>query len=578
MSPDDRSTGEPVAPQTSADGEKDSGVTRGVGRPKKGPPPLLSADQAADLRRLLQERLKRKVDGLQLYRPMPLQRDFHSSNAREKLIRGSNRSGKTTAAAVEFARAVTGLDPRYPKDNGIAYLVGKDGKEVANVMYKLAFRAGAFKIIRDEASGEWRSFNPSSPLDAGRVKQARPAPPLIPPRLIKSIAWENKKANLPNLITLHNGWEIHLFSSNAKPPHGSQIDLAWFDEEIISPDWYPEVSARLVDRNGRFLWSATPQAGTVQLYELHERAEKEALLPKEQRRIEEFLALLYDNVHLTAQQKADFESKLSADEVMVRIHGEFASHGLRVFPEFQEKTHVCAYFDIPPTWTRYVAIDPGRQICAALFLAIPPLDEGDYAYLYDELYLAQCSAALFGQKMKERLAGYQAEAFIIDHQEGRKTETGSGRSVEEQYSDALRDNGVACYRSGCEFTWGSPTPEAGVEAVRSWIRPRSSAPPKLRVLADRCPNFIWEMKRYWYEKDRDGRVTDKPRSRGPVHLCACMRYLVQDEPAYVPPKESKQRASPVWLAARNLMKPKGKGSNTLNFGPGSTTFTLGDWQ
>ena len=506
---------------------------------------------------------------------MPLQSDFHNSNAREKLIRGSNRSGKTTAAAVEFARAVTGQDNRYPKENGIAYLVGKDGKEVANVMYKLAFRAGAFKIIRDETTGEWRAFNPSSPLDAGKSKQARPAPPLIPPRMIKYIAWENKKANLPSLISLHNGWEIHFFSSNAKPPHGSQIDLAWFDEEIVDPDWYPETSARLVDRDGRFLWSATPQAGTVQLYELHERAEREAAtLPKDKRRIEEFVALLHDNQHLTAQQKADFESKLSPDEVMVRIHGEFASHGLRVFPEFHERTHVCPYFDIPLDWTRYVAIDPGRQICGALFLAMPPPDSGDYAYLYDELYLAQCSAALFGQKMRDKTAGQNIQAFIIDHQEGRKTETGSGRSVEDQYSEELEKNRVTCVRTGSNFTWGVADPEGGVEAVRAWLRPRGQLSPRLRVLDGRCNSFIWEIKRYWYEQ-KCGVVTDKPRSRGPVHLCACMRYLVQDSPVYVPHVDKKPRPGTIWLEAQKLMKPKGKGSNVLNFGPGAITFTLG---
>lgn len=557
---------------------------RGRGRPKgvrnkpKEPKQFVfEADEAADLRRLMLEKLRRQIDGLNLYRPMPLQEEFHTCNAHEKLIRGSNRSGKTTAAAVEVARAVMGLDQRHAASDGIAYIVGKDGKEVANVMYKLLFRAGAIKMIRDLDTNQWRSYNPSDPKDLERKKEARHAPPLIPQRMVKSIAWENKKANLPSIITLHNGWELHFFSSNALPPHGTQINLAWFDEEILHQNWYSEVAARLVDREGYFIWSATPQAGTVQLYELHERAEKEARLPKEERQIEEFVSLLADNVHLTAKQKYDFESKLNPDEVMVRIHGEFASHGLRVFPEFSVAKHVCSYFEIPSGWTRYVAIDPGRQICAALFCAVP--DDGrDHMYAYDELYIPQCNAELFGRRMRDKCHGHNIEAFIIDHQEGRKAETGSGRTVEDQYAEALKNNRVVCNRTGSEFTWGVADPEGGVEAVRAWLKDWQDGVPRLQVF-EQCANFIFEMKRYWYETKTVGGIkvaTDTPRARGSVHLCACIRYIVQDDPVYVAPRSpSNTRGNRVWQWAQKIMNPNKDHGNTLNLGPGSLTIGIG---
>jgi len=541
------------------------------GRPKGWKPPILAADQAADLRQLLQERLKRKIDGLKLYVPMPLQAAFHASDCHEKLIRGSNRSGKTTAASVEFARAVTGQDPRYPAKDGIAYIVGFDGKHIANVMYKLLFRAGAFKIIRDQITNEWRSFNPSSVHDLLREKEAKLSPPLIPPRLVKSIGWENKKENLPRVIVLHNGWEIHCFSSNAKPPRGTQIDLGWFDEEIFDPEWYTEIAARLVDRNGHFLWSATPQAGSPQLYELHERADEQLRRPREERTVEEFIALLFDNVHLTDLQKQNFVSKISAEDAMVRIHGEFASHGMRVYPEFSERIHECSFFNIPPKWTVYAAIDPGRQVCGVLFAAVSCEPSDDHLYIFDELYIQQCSAEIFGQKMREKARISNLEAMIIDHQMSRMTETGSGRTIEDQYSEALKKYGVTCRRTGTDFTWGVADPIAGIEAVRQYLNP---AKPRLVVLADRCPNFRWEMKRYWYEKDKDGRITDKPRDRGPVHLCACIRYIVQDEPRHVPHKPGKARLNPVLVHARKLMNPKGQ-KGAINLGPGSFSIGIG---
>ena len=531
------------------------------------PPPLLiPQDLAEEMRALLVERARRRLEALKLYQPMPVQWAFHKSTAKERILRGSNRSGKTVGAAVEIARCVTGQDPlkRYPEKDGIVYCVGKDGREVGQVIYRKLFRAGAFKIIRDDVTGEWRSFMPNDPKDAKRADKAKPAPPLIPARFIKSIAWESKKESIPKLVTLHNGWELHFYTSNAKPPHGSDIDLAWFDEEIIDRDWYPEIAARLVDRNGYFIWSATPQAGTDQLYELHENAEAERKKPAAERNIEEFVILIDDNAHLTSEQKKQFAAKLSDEERAIRVGGEFALRAYRVFPEYDPFRHEVDYFEIPRKWTRYVAIDPGRQICAALFLAIPPPEEGDYAYLYDELYIQNCSADLFGEKMRHKCVGQNFEAFVIDHTEARKYETGSGRTIEDQYSDALRKRKLACARTGCQFTWGAADPSAGAEAVRAWLRFRDDGTAKLRVMRDRCPNFIEEIKRYRYKRV-DGVITDKPEDRGRVHAMAAIRYLVQDNPIYKKPKKRKPPVNPVWQAAQD--KKKGKGGS-LNFGPG----------
>ena len=285
-------------------------------------------------RAALAEILRRQMEGLRLYHPMPIQEAFHKSAARERIVRGANRAGKTLMCALEVAQAVTGQDPlgRFPLKDGICYVVGKDGKHVGQVMYRKLFRAGAYQIIRDRQTGLWRAFNQMDPGDWERRADARPSHPLVPRRFIKDIAWENKKESLPKLIHLVNGWEIHFFSSLGKPPQGSSIDFAWFDEELIDQDWYPEITARLVDRSGYFLWSATPQAGTDQLFALHEEAERQAIFdgPK---RIEEFVIRLKDNTHLTAEQKAEFEAKLSEEERQVRIEGEFVSLQARVFSQ-----------------------------------------------------------------------------------------------------------------------------------------------------------------------------------------------------------------------------------------------------
>src|SRR5262245_2732952 len=97
--------------------------------PLPPPPPIpVSSWEALELKRLLVEKAKRQAEALKLYVPLPRQFEFHASFVRQRLLRGSNRSGKTLGAAVEVARAVSGTDPydKYPKYDGRAFCVGKN--------------------------------------------------------------------------------------------------------------------------------------------------------------------------------------------------------------------------------------------------------------------------------------------------------------------------------------------------------------------------------------------------------------------------------------------------------------------
>jgi hypothetical protein len=530
---------------------------------------VLSGEKALEARRLLAERARRRLEALRLYEPLPAQEEFHRSPAPERLLRGSNRGGKTLPAAVEVARAVTGQDPhgKFPKEDGRCRVVGKDGKHLGQVLYRKLFRAGAFRIIRDAATRQWRAYRPWDAADRARAAEARPAPPLIPPRAVQSIAWENKKESQPSVVTLHNGWEIVFYSSLGKPPQGTDDDLVWFDEEVVDPDWYPESSARLLDRRGRFVWSATPQAGTEQLYAIHERAEDERGRPRP--RVTEHIVLLEDNPHIDEDQKRLLAEKLSEEEYQVRIAGEFALLSFKVFPEFAAFTHTVAWFEIPRHWTRYAVIDPGRQICAVLFAALPPPEEGRKVYLFDELYLRNCDAEQFGQAMRNKCAGQLFQAFVIDLHGSRIHEAGSGRTVQEQYSAALRRHGVASLATGHHFAAGSEDVAGGVEAVRGWLRPAEDGRPTLLVLADRCPNFLWEIRHYRLKRV-GGHVTDRPEDRGRVHQMANARYLAMYSPRYVKPPAGKAPESGALRALKSKQKRRqGDEGTYVRLGPGA---------
>lgn len=507
------------------------------------------------LRLLLEERAARGLEALRLYEPHRMQAAFHRSHAPERIIRAANRGGKTLAAAVEVSRALTNQDPhkKWPK-SGVFYIVGKDGKELSQVLWKKLAREGPFKMIRDRITKLWRAYRPYDPNDLARADEAREAPPLIPPRFIKDIAWESRKDLLPKSVRFVTGWEVHFYSAEAIPPRGSDIDGAWFDEEVASRDWYDEISARLIDRSGKFIWSATPQAGSEVLYDLSQRAEEERIkgrIPYEPV-IEEFHCTMDDNPHLTKKQKEQFMAKMTDDQRLVRVGGQFAMLSTIIYPEYSSSTFEVPYFDIPKTWTRYVSIDPGRQICAGLFLAVPP--DNKHVYLYDEMYIPNATAYEFGKAMQQKCSRDDIRLFLIDDQEGRKRETGSGRSIKEQYGDELAKRNVRSELTGSWFMAAAAEPKAGIEAFRSWLLWDGEEPPKLRVIQDKCPNFVSEIKSYRYKRRKTPKgwiTTDEPEDRGRVHQMANARYLAQYNPQYHAPTP-KQEPDAIVKAFRRI--------------------------
>lgn len=533
----------------------------------------LSKVERAQLLEVLAEFAEREMEALAIFEPMPEQERFFASAADERLGIGGNRGGKTTATCVEIARAVTGQDPhdKYPKRDGRCILVGKDLTHCSKVFYTKLFKPGAFQIIRDLETDRWRVFRPNDADDLDREEDARLAPPLISPRYYdyKKISWENKKEELPKTITMKNGWQIFFFSSLGIPPQGWDIDLACFDEEITHPKWYPEISARLLDRrkrnrktgkvrSGKFIWSATPQAGTVQLYELFRRAEEEDF--EAGKTIEVFHYGMLGNAYISQHSKDSFIRKFasSEEEYRVRVLGQFALLGTRVYGEFMPRgPHGCDAFPIPRDWTRYAVLDPGRQVCAILFAACPPpgLDvvvpgpDGEdvhlgcgRTFLYDELYIKRASAAIVAEEVRRKLGEQVITRWIIDARAGRITEIGSGLTHEEQYRLAFVKAGIfsgpGVLGQPNGFAWstasGGDDVKAGIEAVRANWHLDDTGRSKWLVLRGKVEKLCWEAEIYSYKRLPDGLVTDEIIKHND-HMMDNLRYLACYRPRYVKP-------------------------------------------
>lgn len=530
----------------------------------------LAAEELLEVANKLAERGR---ESLRLYVPLPVQDEFHASETRTRLLPGSNRGGKTLAAAVELARAATGQDPhgKYPAAVD-AVLVGGDYDHIGKVIYPMLFMPGAFRIIQDLDTKFWRAYRPWDAEDLKRRRETKKAPPLIPKRFVKSVGWYDKKKRIPTVIALKNGSTLSFYSGKATPPQGVEFDHAWLDEEIPGI-WYNEMSARIASRSGRLVWSATPQAGTTNFYDLCELADE--MVGTEECSISRFQIRLTDNPHISEKDKADLAAGYTdPNERKVRIDGEFLVNVAKVFPEYSRVTHGIAPFDVPLRWTRYAVVDPGRAVCAVLFAAAPdPVDVDPKVYdllLYDELYITSATAEKFGEMMLPKCRGVQFEKFIIDTHGSRIHESGSGRTVYDQYAAALSKRGIRSEKTGSKFEWGIANPKGGIELFRSYLETRpKTGTPRVRVIRGKLPKFDFEIDRYRFARV-DGTITDNPQETAkPTHLMACCRYLVLAKPRYVPPASRSPILDPVVSAflKQQRRRSREEGPRTIHFGP-----------
>lgn len=497
----------------------------------------------------------RKIEALRLYQPNPNQAAIHACTASEILVIGGNRSGKSLSTFVEDARCVTNQDPhgKYPKE-GILVVVGKDWKHIGLTVVPLLFRAGAFKIIKDAQTGEWRAYNPAT--DEARRGEAKPAPPLIPPRLIKKTSWVLKSANYMQYCQLHTGWEIHFFSSEGEPVQGFQCDRVHIDEDINNENWVPELLARIVDRRGKFCWSAMPHSTNNALLGLKERADASEQALGEKSEIRQFKLRFLDNPYLdTAEKRKSIErwAAVGEDVLRMRAEGDFITDSVLCYPNFDMRIHGMDRSElpdgqVPQDWCRYAVIDPGHAVTAVLFCAVPP--SGDYWLAYDQLYLRQCNAEVFGEEFAKKVRDWHFHAFIIDAHGGRLRDIGSGRLPTEQYTEQLIKRGIRSQITGSSFLAGCDDIAARTESTRTSLHIRPQGTPVLRVLRGACPDLEREIKRYRKQVNYiagTAIVTDKPNTKGEVHLCQCLEYLCAYRPTYHAPPKRNGEPDPWWV-------------------------------
>lgn len=549
----------------------------------------------------LQKKVRRQQDAIVMFRPLPhdeprrsQEEFFRCLQPMQVLSCGANRSGKSTLAAVKIAaialdrditlRSGEKIPQRRPDQKGRAlliWLVGYDLKHVGQTLYGQLFRPGQFKAIRDKQTGLLRAFDPLDPDDAARAGETIPAPPLIPDWEIKEISWYNAAAHELKEIVLKNGTIIRAYSSTQEPKQGDKVDIIWVDERIENPRHWPEWLMRLVDLNGRIFWSVYPAlAANDVLVNLYEAADR--FLGDPDPPVVRFDFRQSDNPFLNQRARAQIKRSemLDEEEMLTRDEGLLLVDQRRMYPLFSKRMHsllpenpadddavaaaVRKLGDIPPEWTRYLALDPGSNHPAIVVVAVPPPKLGDFCIAYDEITNPRIDANVQASLAAKKWKGQRFQAFYIDDHAARQTAMTFGITVRANIERAFARYGMRSVETGSSFLPGSDSVLGRIGIVQGWMTARHNARPKLLVWLERCPKLTSQLLSYRKKMERDGTLGEDPAPKQVIDAAVCLEYVASMDPRYV--------ASPTMPDFENLIEEfcarHRKRRPVVNCGPG----------
>lgn len=491
-------------------------------------------------------------EALRLFRPLPHQVAIHSSGCKRLVIRGGNRSGKTVNGAVKAARRVEA--PPQPGEKGRGLVVSLDNRLLAKNCYAKLFEPGAFRVCKECDQVQHACSCGPTEAEVFRLR-SRPAPPLVPPRLVKRFVWLEKGRRILDFVELRNGWGIEFRSceSGREKFQGEDWDWAWIDEEGGSDESIMlEIERGLLENDGDLWWTATPLAAGVKLLEYAEAAREEEDEGVDQPYHEQVVLDTDDNPTIPVSARDKFFAGMSEDEERVRRRGDFLIQQGLVYREWDKKLHLVETHPVPESWTVYDLVDPGcANAFAILFLALKP--NGDWV-AFDEIYLRHVDIPDIVAEWRRLLAGGSAPLGGLPHWSQRtgidpaSKQIHAGMKLNHVKSQVEQERERKNLRS-FEGDFGCfPAPNTrlgGILRVKTLLKVRTgykgneawkNGTPQLTVMRH-LVHFQREIRRYRWPKQKPDK--DVNESQGPVkkddHLMDLLRYGALMNLRYVAP-------------------------------------------
>lgn len=300
-----------------------------------------------------EEKRRQEENKIKYYAPHPKQDAFHKDGAKLRLFMGGNRSGKTTAGAIEAISYALGERPFYPLSSPYHYT----GRPAKIRIWGEDYTNHIGQVIVPKLK-EW--------LPKSKIRQTKKNQQGIP------TWWEIE--HLEGVSTI----EILSYEQDPAKAEGWDGDLVWYDEPPPRPHFIASERG-LIDRGGRSLMTLTP-IKEPWIYD-------EIYLNRDGKKYSCFTVDMDDNPYLTQQAKQDFLDKLTEEEKTARKAGEFQHLTGIIYKEFNPQIHVIKPFELKKEdYSWYEALDPHpRTPHAVLWLAV---GRDGTKYLVDEHFRA----------------------------------------------------------------------------------------------------------------------------------------------------------------------------------------------
>ena len=451
-----------------------------------------------------------------------------------------------------------GCDPynKYPKNGGLALFVGLEWKHMS-LLYHNMFCEGAFKIIKDEHTRLYRSvrYDRNDPTkleeyDEAYREQWKDAPPLVPPRMIRLISWNDHNLDQPKRIFLTNGWDSLWATAEGEPDQGKHYSLVRFDEEMNNPVFYAEAHRGMTRtyeterHRPKGIWSATSQVANVELAELRDKATADP----DSDFVQQFSFTIDANPYIPRSAKNDFKAGLSEEDIQTRYYGFASSETRRMYKRYNAMGnsddgtgHGCEPFQVDLLkFTRYVFLDPSVTHCATLVIAIDELEQ--YKTVIGGFDIQGATARMWAKELKEREDGMMFECCFIDERMGNESLAAREKTtVAKEYAAAFKEIGLQFRQHGSleGFFPACADREARIIALNSAMEVRGSGPfegtCQLRVFRGVLPELDKQIRRAQTDPKNPKKWLKNPKI--PQDFLEDLEYAAAANLRYTEPKK-----------------------------------------
>ena len=433
--------------------------------------------------------------------PMRRQESFHKSKAMHRLIIGGNQSGKTRAAAQEL---------RW-------WLLENHPYQDTPPHPRIWVISASYNTIEE---GIWRHL-----ID------------LLPSWEIKRRGQTIPHSTIPSYISVHGGGQVKFLSAVGantarRKLQSAAIDLVIVDEEIDDA-LYKELEPRRLAHGAPAVYSLTAVESVEWVLRLEERFDN----GDDNVDMFRFSTMRAADVgHVDKDVLTDMISGATKEEIDIRVHGKTLRRVGLIYTEFG-KQHICEPFEIPSDWPKFMALDPGWNVFAGVWMALSPSGK---VYIYRELYehatscreIADLVYASEGWKLNKGWVdegNYLGKWFPDKHTEPISIRWIDPSEFGHNVSGSLKVGNLLSAAHGLSMVPANNDVEVGIEMVKRYFQTGFDGEPRLQVFST-CRNWLKERGNYRRKtKVTFGRERDATRAV-PVkkydHLMDATRYCI----------------------------------------------------